>query len=234
MSTQMTLFCATVHGQQNNNYYPNSAVITTAADLEAAAVWDHVAAGYAGGYRADKNFVTSDCVVMDVDNDHTDNPDEWVSPKDLPALIPGVTVATATSRNHMLPKGVLSARPRFHVYLPITPCSNAEQYAGLKKQLAARFEFFDRQALDAGRFIFGCPNPETMFTGGDQTVDVWLTAQQDAVQGSASICSGLLRDVLQPRQDLARPSEMECQAMRKSPEATGVREGLSHSTTHAA
>lgn len=180
MSTQMTLFCATVQGQQNNNYYPNSAVITTAADLEAAAVWDHVAAGYAGGYRANKNFVTSDCVVMDVDNDHTDNPDEWVSPEDLPALIPGVTVATATSRNHMLPKGALSARPRFHVYLPITPCSNAEQYAGLKKQLAARFDFFDRQALDAGRFIFGRTNPQTTFTGGDQTVDVWLTARQDA------------------------------------------------------
>ncbi|WP_350258512.1 primase alpha helix C-terminal domain-containing protein [Scrofimicrobium sp. R131] len=89
-------------------------------------------------------------------------------------------MATATTCNHMLPKGVLSARPRFHVYLPITPCSNAEQYAGLKKQFAARFEFFDRQALDAGRFIFGSPNPQTTFTGGDQTVDVWLTAQQDA------------------------------------------------------
>ncbi|WP_350258513.1 hypothetical protein [Scrofimicrobium sp. R131] len=76
MRTQMTLFCATVQGQQNNNYYPNSAVITTAPDLEAAAVWDHVAAGYSGGYRANKNLVTSDCVVMDVDNDHTDNPDE--------------------------------------------------------------------------------------------------------------------------------------------------------------
>lgn len=180
MSTQMTLFCATVQGQQNNNYYPNSAVITTAADLKAAAVWDHVAAGYAGGHRANKNFVTSDCVVMDVDNDHTDNPDEWVSPDDLPALLPGVTVATATSRNHLRPKGMLSARPRFHVYLPTTPCSNAEEYAGLKKQLAARFEFFDRHALDAGRFIFAAPNPETTFVGGGQSVDEWLAAEADA------------------------------------------------------
>ena len=176
----MTLFCATVQGQQNNNYYPNSAVITTAADLKAAAVWDHVAAGYAGGHRANKNFVTSDCVVMDVDNDHTDNPDEWVSPDDLPALLPGVTVATATSRNHLRPKGMLSARPRFHVYLPTKPCSNAEEYAGLKKQLAARFEFFDRHALDAGRFIFAAPNPETTFVGGGQSVDEWLAAEADA------------------------------------------------------
>ncbi|MEW6903244.1 phage/plasmid primase, P4 family [Trueperella pyogenes] len=180
MSCQMTIFCATVQGQQSNNHYPNSHVITNGTDLKAAVVWDHVAAGYAGGYRANKNFVTSDCVVMDVDNDHSDNPGEWVTPEDLAALIPGVTVATATSRNHMLPKGVLSARPRFHVYLPIAPCSDAEKYAGLKKQLAARFEFFDRQALDAGRFIFGTPSPEVTFTDGNQTVDVWLTAKQDA------------------------------------------------------
>lgn len=105
----MTLFCATVQGQQNNNHYPNSQVITSAADLKAAVVWDHVAAGYTGGNRVNKNFVTSNCVVMDVDNDHTDNPDEWVASDDLAALFPGVMFATATSRNHMLPKGALSA-----------------------------------------------------------------------------------------------------------------------------
>lgn len=176
----MTLFCATVQGQASNSHYPNSRVITSAADLEAAVVWDHVAAGYAGGHRANKNFLTSDTLVMDLDNDHTDNEGEWVTPDDLPGLLPGVTVATATSRNHMVPKGVLSARPRFHVYLPITPCTDAGQYAGLKRALASRFEFFDRQALDAGRFIFAAPSPEVTFVDGGHTIDEWLTAQADA------------------------------------------------------
>lgn len=98
MTHHMTLFCATVQGQAGNSYYPNSQVITSAADLGAVVVWDHVAAGYAGGHRANKNFITSDCLVMDVDNDHTDNPDEWVTPDALPTLLPGVTVATAPSR----------------------------------------------------------------------------------------------------------------------------------------
>ena len=33
MTHHMTLFCATVQGQAGNSYYPNSQVITSAADL---------------------------------------------------------------------------------------------------------------------------------------------------------------------------------------------------------
>ncbi len=57
--------------------------------------------------------VTSGSVVMDVDNDPTDHSDEWVTPDNLAALIPGASVATATSRNHMKPKGVPVCPPEF-------------------------------------------------------------------------------------------------------------------------
>lgn len=86
---------------------------------------------------------------------------------------------TATSRNHMKDKGVLAARPRFHVYLPIAEMTDAKEYAGLKRLLAARFDFFDRQALDAGRFIFGTENSEVTAVTGELTVDRWLEQAQD-------------------------------------------------------
>ena len=67
---------------------------------------------------------------MDIDNDHTEESSNWVTLEKLAELIAGVVFMTATSRNHQKAKGVL----------------------------AARFGFFDQQALDAGRFIYGTTN----------------------------------------------------------------------------
>ncbi|VEI13870.1 Uncharacterized conserved protein [Trueperella bialowiezensis] len=175
----MTMFTANVTGQENNAYYPNKHAVTSAGELEKVARLDHVVAEYQGGRRSSTNFVASDCVVMDVDNSHTDHSDEWVTPDGLADRLPGVAFMTATSRNDMRPKGVLSARPRFHVYFPIAAVTDANQYAGLKRRLAARYSFFDTQALDAGRFIYGHLAPEVTAYEGEMLLDAWLDAADE-------------------------------------------------------
>lgn len=101
--------------------------------LEAAARTDHVAAEYLANQRSNHGFVSSDCLVMDIDNDHTEDPADWVTPQDLAGQLADVEFMTATSRNHNLPKGVKAARPRFHVYFPIHQVTDPAAYAGLKK-----------------------------------------------------------------------------------------------------
>ena len=175
----MTVYTANVSGQASNVHYPNMHTVTTAAELEAVARFDHVVAEYAGGKRSNAGFISSNCLVMDVDNDHTDTPEEWITPEKLAQMLPGVGFMTATSRNHMRLKGVQSARPRFHVYLPIHPVRDAGVYAGLKKQLSARFGFFDSNAVDASRFIYGHPTPQVTVHDGDTSVDAWLADAVD-------------------------------------------------------
>lgn len=170
----MTMYTADVAGQTTNVHYPNKHVVTTVADLETVAKLDHVSAEYAGSKRSNAGFVLADCLVMDVDNDHTDTPEEWINPEKLSGLIPGVAFMTASSRNHMKAKGAQSARPRFHVYFPIDPLHDAGVYAGLKKRLAARLGFFDANAVDASRFIYGHHTPEVTSHDGDQLIDAWL------------------------------------------------------------
>lgn len=172
--TPFTLCAATSSGNPHNNHYPNHHHITDHTGLGQVARLDHVAATYTGDRRSSASFISSDCVVMDIDNDHTDNPADWVTPEKLAELMAGVEFLTASSRNHQKPKGVVSARPRFHVYFPITPLTDAEVYSGLKRRLAGRFGFFDQQALDAGRFIYSIPNPETSIHDGDRLLDAWL------------------------------------------------------------
>ena len=61
---------------------------------------DHVCAKYKNNYRSIDNFLKSNVVVMDLDNDHTDDPDEWITAEKLEELLPDISYAVAPSRNH--------------------------------------------------------------------------------------------------------------------------------------
>lgn len=180
--TSFTLYTATTSGLASNTHYPNKTIITTPAQLQTAACFDHVAAHYQGNQRSTHGFITSNCLVMDVDNDHSENPDEWVTPQGVADYLADVEFMTATSRNHHASKHGTPARPRFYVYFPITPVRDPTTYVGLKKSLADRFRFFDAGALDAARFLYGHPAPQVEAFTGAMLVDQWLTAQaeQDA------------------------------------------------------
>lgn len=91
---------------------------------------------------------------------------------------------TATSRNDMRAKYARSARTRFHVYFPIDPVADSEAYAGRKKQLVARIEFCDPNAIDAGRFIHGYNTPSITVVVNERIIDAWLA---DALDGKIDV-----------------------------------------------
>lgn len=70
--TSFTLCAARSCGNANNNHYPNHHQITDEAGLKQVARLDHVAATYTNDRRFSASFIASDCVVMGIDNDHTD------------------------------------------------------------------------------------------------------------------------------------------------------------------
>lgn len=51
-----------------------------------------VAATYTNYRRSSASFISSDCVVMDIDNDHTEEPSNWITPETLGELIAGCGV----------------------------------------------------------------------------------------------------------------------------------------------
>lgn len=171
-----TLYTADCTGDRRNCLYPHRTDINSAEDLAAAAGFDHVAASYAGDYRSVQNFLSSDVIVMDVDNEASDDPAVWVSPEDLAQEYSDLSYAVVPSRNHLKEKAGKSARPRFHVYFPIRPCTDASAYAALKREIQKQYPFFDSNALDAGRFIFGAAvdASQILFSSGPSTVDEML------------------------------------------------------------
>ena len=165
-----TIHYADCCGNAKNCTYPHTATASTEDDIRKLVAHDHVLAEFKDAYRSKDNFVRAVVASMDCDNDHSENPNEWIAPKDIPNMFPNIPCVIVTSRNHMKPKGSKSARPRFHVFLAIEPITDALAYAGFIKKVQNAFPMFDDNALDAARFFYGNPNAEVSIYQGSSTL----------------------------------------------------------------
>lgn len=181
-----TIYTADCVGNSGNCLYPNKMIVTDKESFIKATKMDHVTAKYKGNYRSKDNFESSDCIPLDCDNDHSDNPNEWVTPLDIALEIPGVAFAVSYSRHHNLPKGDKSARPRFHIFFPIEIVSDEHEYADMKRRIAYAFPYYDTNALDSARFLYGNDSDEVELYEGDKTILDYLE-EDDFADFNASL-----------------------------------------------
>ena len=183
---QMTIYDAATVGSRSNCVYPNPVTVTDADTMRQAAAFDHVCAAYKQNYRSVDNFLKADCLPMDCDNDHSDDPDDWLTPFDVAMDFPGVGMIFVYSRSHMKQKGKRGPRPRFHVYFICTETTDAALYSSWKDKLIADYPYFDDGAKDSARFLFGVKNAAVEVYDGEITIDAFLAdsfAEWDAAQG---------------------------------------------------
>ena len=163
---QMTFYHADCVGKAANCSYPHRVLVDDAKAMEGVVSHDHVCATYKNNYRSKDNFQESDVIPMDIDNDHSENPAEWITEDKMDELFGGIDYVLVPSRHHMLEKEGKSARPRYHAYFPINTCSDADEYAAIKVALQKAYSFFDDNALDAARFLFGATTDEVVWHEG--------------------------------------------------------------------
>ena len=177
---EMTIYTADCSGNEKNSLYPNVCQINSEDALKSAVSKDHVTAKFHRSHRSSSDFESSDCEVMDCDNDHSDDPAEWVTQDDIAELLDDVSFAIVPSRHDGKEKDGKSARPRFHVYFPHGIMTKAADSAALKKKIFEAFSFFDGNALDAARFIYGAPCETLLWHEGMLTIDEFLAESGDA------------------------------------------------------
>lgn len=167
---KFTIYTADCTGNERNAVYPNKATISNGEELKAAAAFDHVCAAFKENYRNRENFLSSDVIVMDCDNSHSENPADWVTGERFLTMVPDTIVAIVPSRNNMKTKDGKCARPRFHAYFPIPEIRGETAYAEMKQAIHQRFPFFDGAALDAARFIYGCVAETVLWQEGPLSI----------------------------------------------------------------
>ena len=169
-----TIYSADVTGNPGNCSYLHKQVVLDEASLKAAVCHDYVCAEYRNSYRNGDNFIGSDCLPVDCDNDHSENPEDWITPEDVPQHFPGVTFAVHFSRFHMREKNGKAARPKFHVLFPIDYVTDPALYSDMKKLVNSIFPYFDTNALDAARFFFGTTAAEVALYPGRMNLTEFL------------------------------------------------------------
>lgn len=191
---KLTLFTAKCIGNRANCSYPNKVKISTPEELQRAVRTDHVCAAYKDNYRSIDNFLSSDCLVMDIDNDHSERPENWLTAEMIADIFEDVDFVLATSRHHMISKDGKMARPKYHIYFPIAECSDAEMYGAMKNALQKKYSFFDDNALDAARFLFGAESTEVVWHEGwltvDDLVEIEEVEQEEEYVSSGPILEG--------------------------------------------
>ena len=163
----ITMYTAHCRGNKFNAHYPVKRIIRSLDEFVEAAWYDQVFAEYKGNHRSNPDFIRSDCLPFDCDNDHSEKEEDWITAEKVEAAFPGVPFYFVYSRHHMKWKGEYSPRPRFHVVFPIDPITDWEAYRTLKESIIAYFPYFDTGAKDSARFFFGVKDPAASLHGGE-------------------------------------------------------------------
>ena len=168
---------ANTRESETNTLFPIHCTVNTLEDLKTVACYDHVCGSFKGDKLCTENFISTDCVFMDCDNGHTDNPDLWLTPDILHGRLQDVPFYYIYSRNHLKAKKTgETARPRFHALFPLEGAINdPEAVKVLKEQILKAIPEFDQNAKDTARKFFGVENPDGGEFSGSSPIDVWFS-----------------------------------------------------------
>ena len=128
-----TIYTAECTGNARNCLYPTVVIVQDIPTLQQAMGRDQVCAKYRDNRRGAAGFLWSDCIPMDCDNDHSEDPADWKQPEDVAAAFPDVSFAVCYSRNHMKEKNGKAARPKFHCYFPVERITDSKVYTAMKQ-----------------------------------------------------------------------------------------------------
>lgn len=173
----LKIYYAETINTPSNCFYPHRIEIIDEKTLVQAVSHDYICAEYKENKRGNQNFIGSDCLAMDCDNDFSENPEDWVTVDKIREIFPNVTYAIHYSRNNMKEKEGRKARPKFHILFPIEYTTNAETYKNLKKQVYDFFPYFDNNAMDVARFFFGTEKPKVEIYQGEINLSQFLSKQ---------------------------------------------------------
>lgn len=136
--------------------YPIEYEITDLEGFKRGVKFQHLQHKTLSGKKDEASFLHADCVSLDLDNDHSDDPGSWIDVDQLKTAFPDVEIYLATSRHHGIIKPRKrndktwdeSPRPRYHVYFPIGRVEDVVQYKTIKKAIYYRLGYTDNN----GRF----------------------------------------------------------------------------------
>ena len=157
-----------------NCQYNTELRASSSEEIKAAVAYDHVNIKFKGNYRGVDNFECAEVVTFDNDNDHSNNPEDWIDIAEAKELFNSLDFVLTTSRNNMKQKSTKSPRPRYHITFRVDIIKDSKLFSAFMKKVQTIFPFFDENALDAGRFFYGNPDAEVVIHNGGKSLTEYI------------------------------------------------------------
>ena len=182
MKFKITLTPSNYYQDAKKSKYLNPVVVESLEDFKKVILKDYACAIYKDNHRSIDDFLYADAIVFDIDNDHSENPDDWITPYKVSSFFDDVPIYIQYSRNHMKIKNGKPARPKFHIIMPIDKITDTNEYKSMKEKVHSIFPFVDKQALDSARLLFGTSEPRVDYIDGTRTLTDFLKEYDDEVK----------------------------------------------------
>ena len=193
MIRPFTLYRADCRQQARNADYPHKETITSLQDLLRTAKTDHIFSEMKGSHRAEDNYLSTDGIILDLDNTFSDSPEEWKTIDDIAEALPDVMFYYVESRNHMKPKekrnskGVVTyeePRPKYHLYFPLSErITDHEAIKRLMLEAAGLYCNMDLASAEPQHFFYGVADAQGGEVEGTITIDEYITSCGEDLQG---------------------------------------------------
>ncbi|GHV61776.1 hypothetical protein AGMMS49587_06820 [Spirochaetia bacterium] len=162
----MHLLSSNTKQNSKNIDYPNIVKVKNKNQLLKAIATDHCASMMKDYQRNNKNWLLSDCLMVDVDNQNNAIP---TTIEECLNTFRRYKAFIVPSKSHNKEKNGKIAQ-RFHVYFPIKSTKDPEHYQRMLKIIAARCKN-DGDSLDLARYFNGIEGVEVYETKGKKLID---------------------------------------------------------------
>lgn len=145
--------------QKHNQQYANHIYITNLYELiDVAESYSHTPHSFKTGKRLKTNWQKTNCLILDIDNSHSENEETWLDTNSVSQLI-GAPHYIIPSKSHMRWKTNIdgsirknegdSPRPRLHIYIPTEQdIEDADLFEYLSDTIKNQFTFDNVCLLD--------------------------------------------------------------------------------------
>lgn len=162
----LKLFPATMaySGNAKNVSFATEATEIGDANADEFFKFDYTPIKFTNGYRDGDHFEFALFIPGDVDNAHSDDPNDWITIESVSAQLQtlGINHWIHSSRNDGVSKAGKSAREKSHVLLPVSaPLANQEKYKALCGWFIGNFRGSDPKVNLLSQLLFGFGNHPT-------------------------------------------------------------------------
>jgi hypothetical protein len=178
---KLEIYSSNYINNPQNCLYPNKLIIKDETSAKEAFSHDYVCAKYKDDYRSIDTFQSTSIIAFDIDNDHTEDKSAWTTPEIVAKEFNELSYIIHFSRNNMKEKKGRKPRQKFHIIFTSNELTSADSVRDLKLKFYEFYPYVDKNALDAGRFMFGTHNPEIIIHEGTKTLDEHLLKKEKSI-----------------------------------------------------